>query len=158
MSVCKDLRLRSSGAFFLGRPRVEDRMMRAAPPAAFALPTALPPADMVVGSSVGSLRLLCWRSHARWNRASRNDLARIATKRQGFLAGRDFLVEPSGLRALIENNLPDRNLEDAKIPIHVVATDILTGGTVVLSAGSAPPVSLPKTALPGLLSPARVGD
>jgi NTE family protein len=52
------------------------------------------------------------------------------------LAGRDFLVEPGGLRALIENNLPDRNLEDAKIPIHVVATDILTGGTVVLSAGS----------------------
>jgi NTE family protein len=53
------------------------------------------------------------------------------------LAGRDFLVELSGLRALIENNLPDRNLEGAKIPIHVVATDILTGGTVALSA--APP-------------------
>jgi NTE family protein len=72
------------------------------------------------------------------------------------LAGRDFLVEPGGLRALIENNLPDRNLEDAKIPIHVVATDILTGGTVVLSAGS--PRKPSSHAIPIAFPPARFED
>ena len=46
-----------------------------------------------------------------------------------FVRRRDFLVASEGLRQLIDTHLSYRNLEDAVIPIHVVATDILSGET-----------------------------
>jgi NTE family protein len=59
------------------------------------------------------------------------------------------------LRALIETNLTYRNLEDAKIPIHIVATDILTGGTVVLSEGPAAQAIIASAAIPVVFPPVR---
>jgi NTE family protein len=76
----------------------------------------------------------------------------------GFLVRRNFLVEPNGLRALIETNLTYRNLEDAKIPIHIVATNILTGGTVVLSAGPAAQAIIASAAIPVVFPPVRFED
>jgi hypothetical protein len=43
----------------------------------------------------------------------------------GLLAPRNFLIDPDGLRRIIEERLPYRKLEQARIPLHVVATDIL---------------------------------
>src|SRR4029079_6892770 len=48
-----------------------------------------------------------------------------------------------------------RNLEDAKIPIHIVATNILTGGTVVLSEGSAAKAIIASAAIPAVFPPVR---
>ena len=76
----------------------------------------------------------------------------------GLLVRRNFLAEPDGLRTLIENNLSYRNLEEAKIPIHVVATDILTGGTVVLSKGSAAHAIIASAAIPVVFPPVRFKD
>jgi NTE family protein len=55
----------------------------------------------------------------------------------GFLYRRDFLVTSDALRQIVEENLGYRNLEDAKLPVHIVATHILSGGTVVMSEGPA---------------------
>ena len=66
----------------------------------------------------------------------------------GFLVRRNFLAEPDGLRALVETNLTYRNLEDAEMPIHIVATDILTGGTVVLSEGPRRKAIIASAAIP----------
>ncbi|MBG0792901.1 hypothetical protein IYY11_05750 [Methylocystis sp. H62] len=38
-----------------------------------------------------------------------------------------------GVRWLVDTYLPYRNLEDAVLPMHVVATDLLSGAPVVLS-------------------------
>ena len=64
----------------------------------------------------------------------------------------------AGLRGLIEAHLPYRNLEDAKIPIHVVATDILSGETVVLSKGSAADAILASAAIPAAFAPVHFED
>jgi NTE family protein len=71
----------------------------------------------------------------------------------GFIRRRDFLITSDGLRRLIETHLPYRNLEDAKIPIHVVATDILSGETVVLSRGSVADAVLASAAIPAAFAP-----
>jgi NTE family protein len=71
----------------------------------------------------------------------------------GFLWRRDFLVSQTGVRKLIRDNLPYRNLEDAKIPVHVVTTDIASGDTVVLSSGSAEDAITATTAIPGAFPP-----
>ncbi|MGB6351116.1 MAG: patatin-like phospholipase family protein [Pseudolabrys sp.] len=123
-------------------------------------------ADMVVGSSVGSLNGAYYagdptlegieRLEAIWRGLRRRDVFPVGLAAVlGFLARRNFLVEPGGLRALIETNLSYRNLEDAKIPVHIVATDILTGGTVVLSKGSAAQAIIASASIPVVFPPVR---
>ena len=123
-------------------------------------------ADMVVGSSVGSLNGAYYagnptlegveRLETIWRRLRRSDVFPVGWAAVlGFLVRRNFLVEPDGLRTLIETNLTYRNLEDAKIPIHIVATDILTGGTVVLSEGPAAQAIIASAAVPVVFPPVQ---
>lgn len=126
-------------------------------------------ADMVVGSSVGSLNGAYYagnptlegieRLETIWRGLRRSDVFPLSWATVlGFLIRRNFLVEPDGLQALIETNLTYRNLEDAKIPIHIVATDILTGGTVVLSEGPAAQAIIASAAIPVVFPPVRFED
>jgi NTE family protein len=126
-------------------------------------------ADMVVGSSVGSLNGAYYAGNPTlkgiedlgtiWRGLRRRDVFPVSwTAMLGFLVRRNFLAEPRGLRTLIENNLTYRNLEEAKIPIHIVATDILTGGTVVLSKGSAAQAIIASAAIPVVFPPVRFED
>ncbi|HET7804124.1 MAG TPA: patatin-like phospholipase family protein [Pseudolabrys sp.] len=126
-------------------------------------------ADMVVGSSVGALNGAYYagnptlqgieRLETIWRGLRRRDVFPVGwTTVLGFLVRRNFLVEPNSLRALIEENLTYRNLEDAKIPIHIVATNILTGGTVVLSKGPAAQAIIASAAIPVVFPPVRFED
>lgn len=74
----------------------------------------------------------------------------------GLLRRRDHLVGSHALRRLLEGHLPYRQLEDAAVPIHVVASDMLTGDEVVLSAGSVIDAVLASTAIPGVFPPMRI--
>jgi NTE family protein len=53
----------------------------------------------------------------------------------GLLRRRDYLVDSHALRQLLERHLPYRRLEDASIPLHIVASDMLSGEEVLLSSG-----------------------
>lgn len=121
-------------------------------------------ADMVVGSSVGALNGAYYagnptiegiqRLEAIWRGLRRNDVFPLTWKTMmGFLYRRDFLIPSDGLRQLVDQNLTYRNLEDAKVPVHIVATDILSGGTVVLSQGSAAQAIIASAAIPGAFAP-----
>ena len=68
----------------------------------------------------------------------------------GFLWRRDFLISHDGLRRLVDDHLPYKNLEDAKIPVHIVTTDIVSGDAVVLSQGSAVEAIVASTSIPGV--------
>jgi NTE family protein len=126
-------------------------------------------ADMVVGSSVGSLNGAYYAGNptlegiehleAIWRGLRRSDVFPVNWAAMlGFLLRRNFIVEPHGLRMVIENNLTYHNLEDAKIPIHIVATNILTGGTVVLSEGSAAQAIIASAAIPAVFPPVKFED
>ena len=75
-----------------------------------------------------------------------------------FLYRRDFLVTTDALRQLVDNNLGYRNLEDAKLPVHIVATDILSGGTVVMSEGPAAQAIIASAAVPAAFEPVHFND
>lgn len=126
-------------------------------------------ADMVVGSSVGALNGAYYagnptlegvkRLEAVWRRLRRRDVFPVGWRTMlGFLYRRDFLVASDRLRDMVEDNLTYRNLEDAKIPIHIVATNILTGGTVVLSEGSAAQAIVASAAIPVVFPPVHFND
>jgi len=45
----------------------------------------------------------------------------------GFLGHRNSLVPNSGLRSLLERHVQIRQLEEAAVPLHVVAAEVLSG-------------------------------
>lgn len=123
-------------------------------------------ADMVVGSSVGALNGAYYAGNptpdgvkkleAIWRRLRRRDVFPVDWRTMlTFLYRRDFLITSDALRDLVESNLPYRNLEKAKIPIHIVATNILTGDTVVLSEGSAARAIVASAAIPVIFPSVR---
>lgn len=72
------------------------------------------------------------------------------------LAGRgDYLYSPAALRRLLEASLPYGRLEEAAVPLVVVATDLATGLERRLSAGLVIDAVLASAAIPGLFPPVR---
>jgi NTE family protein len=80
---------------------------------------------------------------------------------RGLLAvfgARESLCSPAPLARLLDDRLTFRRLEDAQIPVHVVATDALTGCEVLLSDGDVTSALLASAAIPGIFpSVARDG-
>lgn len=73
-----------------------------------------------------------------------------------FLRQRRHLVPGHGLRSLLQRHLQFRRLEDASIPLHVVATDVLLGEDVLLSTGDAVDAISASAAIPAILSPVKI--
>ena len=124
-------------------------------------------ADMACGSSVGAINAAYYagdpsldgirKLEAIWRGLRRRDVFPISLGALfGFLWRRDFLVTSDGLRRLIDTHLPYRNLEDAKMPIHIVATDIISAETVVLSKGPACDAILASAAIPAAFAPVQM--
>jgi NTE family protein len=125
--------------------------------------------DLVVGSSVGAINGAYFagapdaegvaRLAAIWRGLRRSEVFPFTWRALfGLLARRDSVVDPGGLRGLIEKRLPYRNLEQAAVPLHVVATDLLGGGAVRLSSGPAVDAVLASCAIPGAFPPVRIGE
>jgi NTE family protein len=126
-------------------------------------------ADMVVGSSVGAINGAFYagdptldgvkRLAAIWRDLKRQDVFPITVRTLiGFLWRRDFLIPHDGIRKLIDDHIPYRNLEEAKLPVHIVTTDIITGESVVLSDGPTADAVVASTAIPGAFSPIHYKD
>jgi NTE family protein len=121
-------------------------------------------ADIVVGSSVGALNgayyagvpTLDGVKHLAdiWRSLRRQDVFPVSVMTLlGFLWRRDFLISHDGVRKLVDDHLPYKNLQDAKLPVHIVTTNILTGGAAVLSEGSAAKAIVASTSIPGIFEP-----
>jgi len=119
--------------------------------------------DIVVGSSVGALNGAYFagdptaagvaRLEGIWCGLKRRDVFPVTLRRLvGLLFDSTALVDSHGLRRLIERHLPYRTLEDAAIPMHVAATEVLSGASVKLSSGPAVEAVLASCAIPGSIS------
>src|SRR3954467_4757283 len=126
-------------------------------------------ADMVVGSSVGALNGAYYagdptlngvlRLETIWRGLLRQDVFPVTWRTLlSFLWRRDFLIPHDGIQKLIDDHIPYRNLQDAKLPLHIVATDILSGDSVVLSEGPVAQAIVASTAIPGAFAPVRYKD
>jgi NTE family protein len=77
------------------------------------------------------------------------DLWRIALRR-------DHVVDPSGLRRLLQHHLPYQRLEQAPLPLHVVATELASGRETLLSSGPVVDAVMASAAIPGVFPPVRI--
>lgn len=126
-------------------------------------------ADMVVGSSVGAMNGAYYAGDPTlkgvlqletiWRGLQRRNVFPVTWRTLlHFIWKRDFLIPHDGLQKLIDDHLPYRDLQDAKLPIHIVTTDLASGDSVVLSEGSAAQAIIASTAIPGAFAPVRYKD
>jgi NTE family protein len=126
-------------------------------------------ADMVVGSSVGALNGAFYAGDPTlegveklgdiWRKLTRQDVFPMSWRTVlTFLWRRDFLISHDGIRKLVDDHIPYRNLEDARVPVHIVTTDIISGDSIVLSEGSASQAIVASTSIPGAFAPIRYKD
>lgn len=123
--------------------------------------------DFVIGTSVGAVNG-AWLAGGEpldgladvWRNLRRNDVFPVSpvSTALGFLGRADHIISNHGLARLIERNLTFERLEDAAIPLHVIATDVLTGMDVKLSAGPALEAILASAAIPAVFPPITFDD
>lgn len=75
---------------------------------------------------------------------------------QAFLGKKRNFVSNDGVRRVLRRNLSFNQLEDADLPLTVMATDIQTGAEVRLTSGPAIPAILASTSLPGVFPPVTI--
>ena len=124
--------------------------------------------DCVIGASAGAINAAYFagRPDAEgvamlellWCRIRRRDIMPLSMFGlfEMILRRRSHLVEAKALRILLENNLPYERVEQATIPLHIVATNMLSGNEVVLSSGPVVDAVLASAAIPGVFPPIRI--
>ncbi|MGH6796510.1 MAG: patatin-like phospholipase family protein [Methylocella sp.] len=122
--------------------------------------------DFVVGASAGAMNAAYFagtpdaegmeRLAEIWSGLRRKEVFPVTFKSAiGLLGHPDGVIDSGGLRRLIENNLPYARLEDATVPVHVIAASV-EGMAVVLSKGPAIDAILASAAIPGIFPPVRI--
>lgn len=121
------------------------------------------PIGLVVGSSIGALNGAMIASGMRaadlveyWRRLRRSDLAALSLSApfQGLSA--DGILSPRVFRRHLSRILRARRFEDLKIPLLVMATDLMTGRAVELRTGDLHDAIQASCAVPGLFPPVGV--
>lgn len=123
--------------------------------------------DFVIGSSVGALNAAYFASNptadgvARlgqiWRGLRRADIFPITLSGVvTFLRTREAFVNSEGLARLVDRHLPFQRIEDCRIPLHVVASDMLTGDAIAISKGPVREAIIASAAIPAAFRPVEV--
>jgi NTE family protein len=127
--------------------------------------------DLLVATSVGALNAAFIASRPQdvttadelvevWRTLHRSQVfpRNLVTGLLGFLGHRNSMIPSSGLRQLVDAHLEFSRLEDAAIPLHVIAVEVLSGGERRLSRGGAIDAVMASAAIPALFPPVKWGE
>lgn len=127
--------------------------------------------DLIVGTSAGAINGSFIASRPQepatalelaqvWRRVRRADVFPLNPLRglTGFLGRSAGLVGDGGLRRLLDAHRELDLLEEAAVPLHVIATDLFTGEERRLSSGDATAAVLASAAIPGVFAPVDWAD
>ena len=126
-------------------------------------------ADLLVGTSVGAVNAAWVATHgmgegsltelaALWAGLRRNDVFPLSVGRAllAMTGRRSALCSDAPLRNLVSTHLLTHDFREAAVPLHLVATDLLSGEEVLVSEGSVLDAVLASAAIPGIFPPVAV--
>ena len=126
--------------------------------------------DFVIGTSVGAVNAawIAARPDANsidelaeiWLGLRRNDVFPLSpvTGVRGLLGRANHMISSDNFRSLLDRHIPFERLEDAQLPLNVMATDLKSGRATILNSGPAVPALLASCAIPGVFPPVTIGD
>src|SRR5258708_25862690 len=125
--------------------------------------------DLLIGTSGGAVKA-AWSggkpAHGGalvlgevWGGLRRQDIfpLRPWSGARGLLGRSNHMISNSSLGEVLRKHLPYHRLEDAAVPVHVMATELKSGRAVLMSTGPAVPALLASTAIPGIFPPVTIG-
>ncbi|HXE22530.1 MAG TPA: patatin-like phospholipase family protein [Rhodoferax sp.] len=116
--------------------------------------------DMIIGASVGALNGASFaddptpaganRLAELWRTLRRADVfpLTLLAGLKALLLGHDHLAEANALLGIVHRSLHMKRIEEARIPLHITATDVLSGEEVLLSSGNVETALMASTAIP----------
>jgi NTE family protein len=125
--------------------------------------------DFLIGSSAGALNCAFlagreWPASTGeleriWLGLSRSDVFPMGPVGSllGLIGRREYFISPSRFEALIRQHITYENVEEAGIPLHLMATDVLSGAEVRISRGPVVDALRASTAVPGVFPPVHIG-
>lgn len=134
-----------------------------------ALSRAQVPVDLLVGASVGALNGAFYaddpspdgadRLAQLWRGLQRRDIfpLTLLAGLRALLSGSDHLVQPDKLRQIIGAALRMRRVEEARLPLHIMTTDVLSGAEHLISSGDVDTALLASTAIPVVFPQVTIG-
>ena len=118
-----------------------------------ALEEAKVPIDRIAGTSIGAVAGALYAFHTPIEAIEEIALEMSWLSISSFRPSRLGLLANRRLGAVLEEALGTPRIEDAAIPLAVVATDIARGERVVLDAGPVVPAVLASACVPGIFQP-----
>jgi len=125
--------------------------------------------DMLIGTSVGAVNA-AWIGGRPdhdgalllgqvWRGLRRQDIFPLSpwSGARGLLGRSNHVISNTSLGQVLRKHLPFERLEEAAVPVHVIATELKTGRAVLMSSGPAVPALLASTAIPGIFPPVTIG-
>ena len=125
--------------------------------------------DFLIGTSVGAINSAWVAGHPDdegvveladiWLTLRRGDVFPLSplTGARGLLGRSNHFISSDNLREVIQRHIPYRRLEEAKLPLHVVATELKSGRATIMNTGPAVPALLASCAIPGVFPPVTIG-
>ncbi|MDN5893106.1 MAG: patatin-like phospholipase family protein [Nocardioides sp.] len=127
--------------------------------------------DLLVGTSAGAVNAVWVAQHGMspaslaelgniWQQLHRRDIfpVRATHVLGGFLGHAPAISSSEQLGELVRSHSSVDDLAEAVIPVHALATDLLTGRAVLISSGSPSDAVRASAAIPGVYPPVRLGD
>jgi len=125
--------------------------------------------DLLIGTSVGAVNA-AWMGGRPdhdgalhlgeiWRGLRRHDIFPLSpwSSARGLLGRCNHVISNASLGEVLRKHLAYQRLEDAAVPVHVIATELKTGRAVLMSDGPAVPALLASTAIPGIFPPITIG-
>jgi NTE family protein len=114
--------------------------------------------EYIAGTSVGAMLAALYAFNV--NIDTIGELSRRLTlsKVTTFKLNKTGFFSTHSLKELMLEYLGDVNIEDAKIPLAIVATDINSGEEVILTSGSLADAVCASAAIPGIYIPVVIGN
>ena len=114
--------------------------------------------DYIAGTSIGAFVSGLYAFGLSWeeiekiaNNLNWVDISGLSFSNMGLLQNKD-------MGKLIIDHIGDVNLEDANIPLAMIATDIVTMEKVILTKGNLAKATMASTCIPGVFTPVEIND